>query len=276
MSPHLQQHLPKENTFDWVLDCPGKVHRHIKHRRTIETEIGGRRFFIKVHRACGWREVWKDWLQGRAPVVSARTEWEALERVERLGIPTTSVAGKGERGNAPAHQESFLVTEALDDMIHLEDLTRDWGGLKGSRQKLLKRALLLQIARIARTLHGAGMNHRDFYLGHFLVKNRRWTDWMPGDPLELHLIDLHRVQIHHRLPQRSRVKDLGGLLFSALDCGLTRGDVLRFIRIYSGRSWRESLVADANLWRRVWRYARQLYTRHRRGRPVPELGLARF
>ena len=266
LSLHLQEHLPNENTFDWVLNCPGTVRRQVKHRRTIETEIGGRRFFIKVHRVCGWREVWKDWLQCRAPVVSARTEWEAIDRVQRLGIATTTVAGKGERGRGPARVESFLITEALDDMIHLEDLTRDWGGLTGRRQKRLKRALLDGIARIARTLHEAGLNHRDFYLGHFLVKNRRWIGWQPGDALELFLIDLHRVQIRERLPVRWRVKDLGGLLFSALDCGLTGRDLLRFIGIYRGRPWRESLVADADLWRRVWRNARQLYIEHH-GKP---------
>jgi heptose I phosphotransferase len=214
--------------------------------------------------------VWKDWLQLRPPIVSARTEWEAIERVQRLGIATTTVAGKGERGRAPARLESFLITEALDDMIHLEDLTRDWGGLTGWRQKLLKRALLERLARIARALHEAGMNHRDFYLCHFLVRNRRWTGWQPGDPLELFLIDLHRVQMRDRLPSRWRVKDIGGLLFSALDCGLTRRDLLRFIQIYRGRPWRESLVAEAGLWWRVSRNARQLYLEHH-GKEPPSL-----
>lgn len=262
LSPHLQQHLPKENTFDRVLDWPGKVHRQIKHRRTVEAEIGGRRYFIKAHRGCGWREVWKDWLQFRPPIVSARTEWEAIERVQRLGLATTTVVGRGERGRAPARVESFLITEALEDMIHLEDLARDWGGLRGPRQKLLKRALLERIARIARTLHEAGLNHRDFYLGHFLVKNRAWTDWQPGDPLELFLIDLHRVQTWDSLPLRWRVKDIGGLLFSALDAGLTRRDLLRFIRLYRGRPWHESLAADSSLWRQVLRNAEILYRKH--------------
>jgi heptose I phosphotransferase len=269
LNAHLQEHLPRENTFDWVLNCEGKVHRHIKHRRTVETEIGGRRYFIKAHRACGWREVLKDWLQLRPPIVSARTEWDAIERLQRLGIPTTTVAGKGERGRAPAHVESFLITEALEGMIHLEDLTRDWGGLNGRRQKLLKRALLERIARMARALHEAGLNHRDFYLGHFLIKNREWRDWQPGEPLELYLIDLHRVQVRDRVPARWLVKDLGGLLYSALDCGLTWRDVFRFIERYRGRPWRESLAAEAGLWRRVWRNAAGLYWQvHHRPPPL--------
>ncbi len=269
LNAHLQQHLPKENTFDWVLDCDGKVHRHIKHRRTVEVEIDGRRYFIKAHRACGWGEVLKDWLQLRPPIVSARTEWEAIERVQRLGIPTTTIVGRGERGRAPAHVESFLITEALERMIHLEDLTRDWGGLTGPRQKLLKRALLDRIARMARALHEAGLNHRDFYLGHFLIKNRPWRDWQPGEPLELFLIDLHRVQMRDRVPARWLVKDLGGLFYSAMDCGLTWRDVFRFIERYRGRPWRESLAAESGFWRRVWRNAAGLYRQvHRRPPPL--------
>lgn len=269
LNAYLQKHLPKENTFDWVLNCEGKVHRLVKHRRTVEVELGGRYYFIKAHLACGWREVLKDWLQLRPPIISARTEWEAIERVQKLGIPTTTVAGKGERGRAPAHVESFLITEALEGMIPLEDLTRDWGGLKGPRQKLLKRALLDRIAQIARALHEAGLNHRDFYLAHFLIKNRSWPDWQPGEPLELFLIDLHRVQIRDRVPTRWLVKDLGGLLYSALDCGLTWRDVFRFIERYRGRPWRESLAAEAGFWRRVWRNAAGLYWQvHRRPPPL--------
>ncbi|MST95428.1 MAG: hypothetical protein EXS33_09225 [Pedosphaera sp.] len=46
--------------------------------------------------------------------------------------------------------------------------------MAGANQILLKRALLEKIAALARTLHEGGVNHRDFYLCHFLVKNRDW------------------------------------------------------------------------------------------------------
>ena len=268
LDPHLQRHLPKENTFDWLLNCQGKVHRSVKHRRTVELEIGQRRYFIKIHRSCGWWEVLKDWFQGRAPITSARSEWEALERLHALGIPTVQEVGKGERGRPPARLESFVITEALEGMITLEALTVGWGGLRGSRQKLLKRALLRGIADIARRLHSAGINHRDFYLCHFLVKDRCWCDWRPGDPLGLLLIDLHRAQQRERVPTRWRVKDLGGLLFSALDCGLTQRDLLRFVQRYRQKPWREVLAREAHLWRRVANNAARLY-RGFHGRPPP-------
>ena len=63
-----QQHLPKENTFDWVLDCQGKIHRHVKHRRTIETEIGGRRFFGEIR-------IRVPFMDGRAQDLFGEKEW---------------------------------------------------------------------------------------------------------------------------------------------------------------------------------------------------------
>jgi len=259
LDEHLRAHLPKENTFEWLMNVEGKVHRAVKNRRTVEFEVGGRRYFIKAHRGAGWGEVLKNVSYGRAPIVSAEPEWRAIEALKRAGVTTPAVAGKGLRGRAPADLESFIVMPALDGMISLEDFTRDWGGLSGKRRVLLKRVLLRSIAEIARRLHGAGMNHRDFYLCHFLMRDRAWTKWMPGDAVELVLIDLHRVQIREQVPERWLVKDLGGLLFSAMDAGLTRRDLLRFIAVYRRRPWRDVLEQEAAFWRKVWSNAVRLY-----------------
>jgi len=52
---------------------------------------------------------------------------------------------------------------------------------------------------------------------------------------------------------------LAGLYFSAMNCGLQRRDLLRFIRHYSEGGLRQALGEDARLWRQVERRARQLY-----------------
>ncbi len=259
LDEHLCLHLPKENTFDWLMNVEGKVHRAVKNRRTVEFEIGGRRYFIKAHRAVGWSEVLKNICYGRAPIVSAEPEWHAIQALNRAGVATPAVAGKGLRGRAPANLESFIVMPALDGMISLEDFTRDWRGLTGKRRVLLKRLLLKRIADIARRLHGAGMNHRDFYLCHFLMRDRNWTQWTPNDAVELVLIDLHRVQIREQVPERWLVKDLGGLLFSSFDAGLTRRDLLRFITAYRQWPWREVIGEEGPFWRKVWSNAVRLY-----------------
>jgi len=259
LDEHLRVHVPKENPFDWLMNVEGKIHRAVKNRRTVEFELGGRRYFIKAHRGVGWVEVLKNRLYGRAPIVSAEPEWTAIEKLRAIGIATPVVAGKGLRGDAPARLESFVITEALDGMISLEDLARDWRGANGRTRVLLKRALLQRIAHIARVMHGAGMNHRDFYLCHFLVRDCDWAKWTPVDALELVLIDLHRVQKRDQVPERWLVKDLGGLLFSALDAGLTRRDLLRFIAVYRQQPWRDAFAKEKNFWRKVWENAVKLY-----------------
>lgn len=259
LSPPLREHAPREGTFDWLLNLDGKVYRHVKHRRTLEFTAGGRRYFIKIHRGCGWGEIFKDLLSARLPIVSARSEWEAIERLRRIGIATMNVAGRGERGANPAERESFVITEALENMVSLEDLTKDWGGLAGKARERLKRALLERIAALAKIMHRHGLNHRDFYLCHFLVADRAWQRWRPADDLELHLIDLHRMQSRRQVPRRWRVKDLASLLHSSLDAGLTRRDLLRFVRIYEGKPWGRLDAASKRLWRRIWRHAHWLY-----------------
>ncbi len=269
---HLRARLPNENTFDWLMNVQGKVHREVKNRRTVEFELGGERFFIKAHRGVGWVEVWKNRLYGRAPIVSAEPEWRAIAELTAVGIATPEVVGKGLRGNAPANLESFVLMRALQGMISLEDLTRDWGGLAGIKRVLLKRALLKEVAGIARMMHGAGLNHRDFYLCHFLVRNRDWSTWTPADDLKLVLIDLHRVQRRESVPERWLVKDLGGLLFSALDAGLTQRDLLRFVAGYREQAWREVLKNEREFWKKVVRNAVRLYRPFHRREPPLKLG----
>ena len=259
LDEHLRAHVPKENSFDWLMNVEGKVHRAVKNRRTVEFTLDGKHYFIKAHRGAGWREVGKNVIYGRAPIVSAEPEWRAIERLNRVGVATPVVSGKGLRGAAPARLESFVITEALEGMISLEDFVRDWRGVARTKRAVLKRALLVRIAEIARRMHGAGLNHRDFYLCHFLVRDRDWTKWKPGDLIELVLIDLHRVQIRECVPDRWLVKDLGGLLFSALDAGLTCHDLLRFIQAYRKKPWREVLADEKEFWKKVWRNAVGLY-----------------
>jgi heptose I phosphotransferase len=269
LDEHLRAHLPVENTFDWLMNVEGVVHRAVKNRRTVEFQAGGRRYFIKAHRGAGWREVFKNWLYGRAPIVSAEPEWRAIAALNAAGVATPGVAGKGLRGRAPAALESFIVMPALEGMISLEDLAKDWRGARGPTRARLKRALIQRLADIARTLHGAGLNHRDFYLCHFLTRDRDWARWTPDDAVELTLIDLHRVQRRDAVPTRWLVKDLGGLLHSSLDAGLTRRDLLRFVAAYRRRPWREALAEEGAFWNRVRANARKLYRGfHRREPPT--------
>jgi len=122
----------------------------------------------------------------------------------------------------------------------------------------LKLALIRYVAGVSRTLHRNGVNHRDFYICHFLLK----TDMMPE--ILAPLIDLHRAQLRRETPRRWAVKDVAGLYFSAMRIGLTPRDRLRFIRIYSDGSLREPLRNDAGFWRAVERTAERLHDKELR------------
>ncbi len=250
-----------KDPFVEVNRLEGEDFRRVKTRRTFRFEVAGRGFFAKVHHGVGYREIFKNLLQFKLPVVSAATEREAIRVLTDHGISTMTVAGFGERGWNPAKLDSFLITEELVDMISLEDVGKLWESAPPDWQ--LRRRLLAELARTAGAMHRAGVNHRDCYLCHFL-----W-DKNPTAP-RLFVIDLHRAQCRKAVPWRYLVKDVAGLYFSSMDLGLSRREVWRFIRIYSGRPLREELTARGKFYAQVERAARKLYTKEFR-RPAPAL-----
>ena len=237
----------------------GEVYRELEGRRTLRTEVGTNAYFVKIHRGIGWREIFKNLLSLRLPVLGARNEWQAIARLEQVGVATMRAVAYGERGHNPARQHSFIITAALAPTISLEDYCRDWP--QQPPPLGLKRALIGRVADMARRMHAGGMNHRDFYLCHFLLH----TDPPPSvAALRLSLIHLHRSQVRSRTPRRWRDKDLAGLYFSALEIGLTQRDLLRFLRGYFAQPLRDTLRDEAALLRKLARRADKLQARFRR------------
>ena len=231
-----------QDPFVAVEQLKGVVFRELEARRTLRTEVAGRGYFVKIHRGVGWAEIVKNLVSLRLPVLGAANERLAIRQLERLGVATMKAVAFGERGSNPAARHSFIVTEELAPTISLEDYCRDW--LTQPPAPSMKYALIARVADMARRMHTGGVNHRDFYLCHFLLH----LDPPPeADRFRLSLIDLHRAQIRARTPQRWRNKDLAGLYFSALGIGLTRRDKLRFLRGYFGRPLRETLRTEAPL-----------------------------
>ena len=235
----------------------GEVLRALEGRRTLRTEIAGRGYYAKIHRGIGWLEILKNLLSGRLPVLGAGNEWRALERLTALGVDTMRAVAFGERGGNPARRQSFIVTEELAPTVSLEDFCRDWTTVPPA--PTFKRALILRVAEMARRMHGGGVNHRDFYICHFLLHLP-----VDSDTPRLSLIDLHRAQVRETTPRRWRDKDLAALYFSALEIGLTPRDFLRFLKAYFAAPLRVVLRDESALLRYLASESARLMARYQR------------
>ncbi len=233
------------------MDLDGEVVKSRQGRTTLRFIRDGRAYFAKLHRGVGWGVLLRYIGQLRWPVTDARNEWRALGELDSIGVPTMRRVALGCRGWSPARRRSFLITEALENTVSLEDLCKQWRGCPPPPG--FKRALIAEVARIARQLHAAGLHHRDFYLCHLLLERRSNGRIADEKTLRLYLIDLHRVRRRRRLPRRWRVKDIAGIYFSSDRAGLTRTDRLRFIQAYAGQPLRAALEEGGPFWRQVAR-----------------------
>lgn len=248
-----------QDPFVAVEALQGEVFRELEARRTLRTVVDGKGYFVKIHRGIGWREIVKNLVSLRWPVLGAGNEWRAIRRLAELGVDSMRGIAFGQRGANPATQHSFIVTDELARTISLEDYCRPWREMPPLPR--LKWALIARVAEMARRMHAGGVNHRDFYICHFLLH----LDPAPTpEDFRLSLIDLHRAQVRTVTPRRWRDKDLASLYFSALDIGLTRRDCWRFLRVYFGAPLRATIEHERPLLRQLVDEAQRLHVRYLR------------
>jgi UDP-glucose:(heptosyl)LPS alpha-1,3-glucosyltransferase len=246
------------NVFDTVMTIEGEVHRALANRCTLRIEHEGRGYFIKRHTGVGWRELLKNLAVGKRPVVDAANEFIACRRLTAAGISTLSIAGYGRIGFNPARRRSFVISDELSEHITLEDYVANWG--QRPPAPAFRRRLIQAVAELARTMHGVGVVHRDFYICHLLLDRRALADGR----VKLSVIDLHRARVASSAGSRWVQRDLGALLYSAMDLNLSLTDRFRFIACYSGESAAEVLRRRPRFWARVQRRADRLYRKRRR------------
>ncbi|MEX0963159.1 MAG: lipopolysaccharide core heptose(I) kinase RfaP [Pseudohongiellaceae bacterium] len=250
------QRLPQGDPFRSLRSMQGKVYREVRGRKTLQFTLDGQSYFVKYHLGVGWTEILKNLVQFRLPILGAENEWKAIEKLESLGLTTMTLVAYGSRGWNPARRQSFIVTKDLADTTSLEDYCKNWQ--RSSPGFKLKQKLLNRIAGFSRTLHTGGVCHRDYYLCHFLLPNNAFENNSDA-AFELYIIDLHRALIKNPLATRWRVKDISGLLYSAMDIGLTQRDCFRFIKLYDDMSLRDALTKNKAFWTSVQKRARSMY-----------------
>lgn len=243
-----------ENIFERIRDLSGTVAREMPDRQTLRFELDGQVYYRKWHRGVGWAEIIKNLVRLRLPVLGARNEWEALNKMRALGIPGLAPVAFGERGKNPARRQSFVITRELRDVIQLDHFFQN-----NEVAPTRKRVLISSVAAIARDLHAAGINHRDFYLCHFMLRTAsvHCNEIAP----DITLVDLHRAQLRTVVPERWRIKDIGSLLFSTLNLGFTRRDYYRFLILYFAQDLRSILREQSPLIQKIVTRARKTYKR---------------
>lgn len=262
LCPALQDKFSGEDAFEQVLAMDGKIYRDFKGRKTLRFEHAGKGYFLKIHPGVGWGEILKSLANFKIPVLGAKDEHDAILALERIGVQTMTIAGYGLRGRNPACMQSFIITEEIEDSISLEELVLDETQFPLSPS--MKRALILKVAEIARAMHQNGVNHRDFYICHFLLPMNWLGMEKADDDPPLHVIDLHRTQVRSRIPVRWLLKDLAGLHFSSMDAGLTMRDRLRFICCYENKTVKEIAPSLTGFWSKIDKKAVKLHQKFQR------------
>ncbi len=245
LCPALQEKFSGEDAFEQIFAMDGKIYRNFKGRKTLRFEHAGKGYFLKIHPGVGWPEILKSLLNFKMPVLGAKDEYEAILAMEKIGVQTMTIAGYGLRGNNPAKLQSFIITEEIENSISLEELVLDSTQPAPTVQQ--KRAIIKKVAEIARAMHQHGVNHRDFYICHFLLPTIWLEQENPGIEPPLYVIDLHRTQLRESLPTRWLLKDLVGLHFSSMDAGVTMKVRWRFICCYENKAVRRLFRCFAGL-----------------------------
>jgi heptose I phosphotransferase len=233
-------------TFEALHRCDGgdlarRIASRITTRVVLDDAAGSHAFYLKRHGAATFGEYLRPIIHGRWPIVGAVNEFEAILHFHRVGIPTMEPVALGVSG-----RRSLIVTKSLEGYVSLLDWLRAQSSRDSKPDPTVIRRLISNVAAIARSMHGAGLHHQDFYLNHLLIPA---VDG-PGD---IRVIDLGRVRFRERLGERWIIKDLAQLDYSSrlLSCS----DRLRFLRAYLDRPLTQH---DRSLVRRISRKSRAI------------------
>ncbi len=159
-------------------------------RIDIQEGAETRTLFLKRHKGefIGFQRVREAFWRGRAPA-QGRREFENICEFRKRHIPAVEPVAAGRKVYRSFWADSFLITKDFSPYISLEYLfEKQPEFLKGPDGEARRKILLDEVARLARMMHQAGLNHRDFNATHILLH----TDDASPTP-KLALFDLQRV-----------------------------------------------------------------------------------
>ncbi|GMR21473.1 MAG: lipopolysaccharide kinase InaA family protein [Gammaproteobacteria bacterium] len=162
-------------------------------------------------------------------VATYELEWQAICRYQAHHIATLTpvyFASRRQHG----HQQTILITEALNDYISLEQWVAGWqqGSQPGRQQRI---QVINAVAKLMAQMHACHFQHNSLYPKHlFLSKALLHAGHIPGEA-DVRIIDLESNQWRWR-KQRARLRDLDSLNRYSSPWSLT--DRARFLQAYLG------------------------------------------
>jgi len=228
--------LSQNNLIDFttlMLYKNGKtVKQALKERSTVKLSLKSDRgeigAYLKRYQAPGFK-AWVGSLLRFSFPRSAMDEWKNILTFHTHALPTMVPLSVGLRKHLGLKKESFLLTREIEGVERLEHyLPRHLSPPLNSYHLKEKRSLIKELALHVRRMHLLGLNHRDLYLCHILVKKDSYNNW------KIYFADLHRVDQRKKVGLRWKIKDLAALNYSADKNLITSTDRLRFITHYQG------------------------------------------
>lgn len=237
---------------------------HAKQGRTIvRWSIAGEGrplvVYLKRHYRLAWWQGLLALVNPRARCSPALQEWDHLQWALSEGLPVAEPVAAGEYIGPWGRLQSFIAVEELTGMLPLHQaVPLAAKRLDACAFARWKRALIREMVRIVRALHGRARFHKDLYLCHFYVSADD-TACVPDFAGRVRLIDLHRLGHHPWTAGWWHAKDLAQLLFSSDVPGVTDRDRARFWMLYRGGKrpgwWARALGAWMRL--KAWNYHRR-------------------
>ncbi len=179
---------------------------------------GTQRFYIKRFHRNTPRRLLTSMLPGKGKTSPARVERDWITMLSREGIPVPQVAAFAEESMGADRSRSALVLAEIPGESLEKWVMR--------QERNASKQLIDAVADLARSFHGAGFIHRDFYLSHIFLTND--SDTQPA----LALIDLQRVMHKPIRIERWRNRDLAQLDYSVPGHIAGLRQRVRFLRRY--------------------------------------------
>ena len=239
----------------------GQLFKRNRYRSVVRIELEGRALFLKRHYKIPLGDFLRRLLKFQRPLSPGRAEWESALALKELKIPTFHPVAWGERSILGIPIDSIFISSEISGAERLEKfITKRFPPPLDREGVKLKRGLTHRLAQITRVMHGAGLNHQDFYLGHVFINEG-----------QLFIIDLQRVEKRREVGLRRRIKDLAALNFTAPQGIVSRTDRMRFLLDYLGllRLRARDKILIKNIERktgRIRRHTERLLARRTRAR----------